>query len=418
MPMPHSLCDLPQELLAELATQQTHARCSAAVACRLLSCCTTLRNTLMSDKRFATNMRAARNMLAALWFHERTEAWKAATTPLQPFPYSCTEYKTTEIRTLSSICCVQHIFPMTVVMPFPLKNEGVPAAVAHLLRETDLIKSLDVSHMDLSADETECIAKAMAASSSRVSWLNLSGNDVDDDGAACIAALICDASALADLNLSNNVIGTAGAGFVAKAIVAGGHVARLTLYNNQLLATGASMIAKAMENNRKLTFLDLSYNMLGASGAQAVAASVAVSPWVKDLRLSGNDIGDTGATAVATNITARRSLKRLELSSNCIGSRGAAELSAAVGFLEWLNLKNNDIDDEGVGALAGALASTRSLRYLNLSTNDKIGVEGCDDLTRAVFARSTLRQLFFDKKTPNLSKLKEACLANEVWHWP
>ena len=114
----------------------------------------------------------------------------------------------------------------------------------------------------------------------KLTWLDLSQNDLGDWGAAMLADPEADLLAgLARLDLSENSLGPEG----AKALAQSPHLARLT-------------------------WLDLSHNRLGDEGAQALARSPHLRQ-LHTLALSRNDIGPEGARALASSPHLRQELR-------------------------------------------------------------------------------------------------------------
>ena len=104
------------------------------------------------------------------------------------------------------------------------------------------------------------------------------------------------------------------------------------------------------------------------------------------LNLRGNEIGQEGAPALAEVLKVNTSLQSLNLQAVNkyirIGQAGAQALAEALKVntsLQSLNLECNEIDQVGAQALAQALTVNTSLRRLNLR-NNAIGDAGAQAL--------------------------------------
>jgi len=77
----------------------------------------------------------------------------------------------------------------------------------------------------------------------------------------------------------------------------------------------------------------------------------------------------SGWMKVANKIE-KKELIGLNISSNNLGDKGVskiAELMSRNWKLEWLSIGNNNIGDEGVKVIVDVAASTKTLKYLDLS---------------------------------------------------
>ncbi|KAF9355426.1 hypothetical protein BGX26_006576 [Mortierella sp. AD094] len=96
------------------------------------------------------------------------------------------------------------------------------------------------------------------------------------------------------------------------------------------------------------------------------------------LELRGNQIGDEGALALSETLKTNTTLTTLDLESNRIQKEGALALSEALKTnttLTTLNLQSNEIKNEGAQALSEAVKTYTTLTTLYLWDN-KIGKEG------------------------------------------
>jgi Ran GTPase-activating protein (RanGAP) involved in mRNA processing and transport/predicted GTPase len=112
------------------------------------------------------------------------------------------------------------------------------------------------------------------------------------------------------------------------------------------------------------------------------------------LDLGKSHIGDEGVKAVAAALARNNSLAHLDLWRNNIGAAGAKAVTAALArnnTLTLLNLERNNIGAEGAKAVAAALEKN-TLTQLNLSVNE-IGEGGAKALAAALEHNNSLTQL-------------------------
>ena len=152
--------------------------------------------------------------------------------------------------------------------------------------------------------------------------LDLSYNEITDDGAKELAANLC---SCIQLDLSHNKIGDYGTKELAANLHNCTQLKWLDLSHNEIGDDGVKELAANLHN---CTQLNLSHNEIGEDGAKELAANLYHCTQLKELDLSHNEIGDDGAKELAANLYHCTQLKELDLSHNEIGVDGAKELAA------------------------------------------------------------------------------------------
>lgn len=178
--------------------------------------------------------------------------------------------------------------------------------------------------------------------------LNLTGNNVRDEGASYLSKL----PALINLHLSWNEVTDQG----VIALCQNTRLKTLVLAENIITPVGAKLLAQ----HKALTQLDLSHNMVGLEGATALAHNQTLT-W---LNLRDNDIETQGAEAFAHN----HSLKTLDLSWNQIQDTGVHHLGQNTTLLA-LDLSGNRLGND----VMTSLAANTCLQILNLKETDITG---------------------------------------------
>ncbi|KAJ9188135.1 hypothetical protein P3X46_003525 [Hevea brasiliensis] len=128
-----------------------------------------------------------------------------------------------------------------------------------------------------------------------LSYLNL-----EDDGAEALAnALKESAPSLEVLEMAGNDITAKGASSLADCIAAKQFLSKLNLSENELKDEGAILIAKAIESGHgQLSEVDLSSNSIRRAGARLLGQTVVLKPGFKLLNINGNFISDEGIDEV------------------------------------------------------------------------------------------------------------------------
>jgi hypothetical protein len=173
---------------------------------------------------------------------------------------------------------------------------------------------------------------------------------------------------------------------------------KLDLSVNNIGDDGAKQIADALKDNRSLKHLCLLDNKIGDDGAKAIADALKDNHSLKTLDLNGNEIDDDGAKSIADALKVNHSLETLDLNGNKIGVEGAKQIADALKdnhSLKTLLLYGNKIGDDGAKAIANALKVNHSLERLHL-INNKIGDDGAKAIADALRANGSLKGLYLD----------------------
>ena len=222
--------------------------------------------------------------------------------------------------------------------------------------------SLDVSH--------QCIddygVTIITTFCDNLEILNLSNNEISENGAISIADYITDNACLLELNISMNTIRSDGVRIIAEAIKANTTLRTLDISNNNIQDHGAAMISNCF--NKSLKELNVSNNNITSN-----ATAIGVNTTLYKLDLSCNMLSDDGATFISACLLGTVSLQVLNISHNKITDRGIQVISEAIRMnstLQNINISKNHISSEGLLYFIEAVKNSYTLQVVNVTHNN------------------------------------------------
>mmetsp|Transcript_31141 Transcript_31141/g.50856 ORF Transcript_31141/g.50856 Transcript_31141/m.50856 type:complete len:457 (+) Transcript_31141:78-1448(+) len=154
-------------------------------------------------------------------------------------------------------------------------------------------------------------------------------------------------------------------------------------------------------NNNTLTELELEECEMGAEVCRSLSLALGGCKNIslKRFALINCGIGDEPLVGIILALSMHPQLEELGLQGSGMGRNGCVALATLLRWrateLHTLNLSYNGIDDEGVEALTLALANSRHLHTLALSSNSSISIRGWWALSTFLSAPSSnLQELF------------------------
>ncbi|KAF0762142.1 hypothetical protein AaE_003345, partial [Aphanomyces astaci] len=249
-----------------------------------------------------------------------------------------------------------------------------------------------------------------------VQILKLGGFDLGDRGAWVLGKALASNESLALLDLGFNGITCKGVEQIADALEEGKNRTLKTLYlsGNGVGVGGAARLSAALRSNHSLKTLYLSGNGIGDEGVKHLADMLRVNTTLTSLYLGTNGIGSGGMAHLADALTVNHHVEELMLSQNRIESAGVHSLvdalSTAILPLQTLEIGFNNIDAAGVIALAEMLES-RPNRLQNLYLdNNPVGDAGAAALGRCIATTTSLRVLDLSYAHLSLLGFRDLCM--------
>jgi Ran GTPase-activating protein (RanGAP) involved in mRNA processing and transport len=271
------------------------------------------------------------------------------------------------------------------------------AALAAAVGSHPTLRKLLLHHCDLSAATVASLGAALEASGTLCS-LDLSFTPSFRRGAERFWQGFERNTSLQELLLERCALDAAGARAAARAVARQGHLQRLSVAGNELSDDGAMALA-ALLQHKKCTLRDVSLESNGITGPGGVALGTAIgrNTSLTALNVSENQCGvPAAAKALAAGLAANKTLRVLELAWWSLSGGAFAALGRAAGAhpkLLSLDLSFNDAGDAGARVFAAALERPScGLRVLML--NDcNVGGSGARALAKALRVNTRLHAL-------------------------
>ena len=191
----------------------------------------------------------------------------------------------------------------TLDVPFTGLGDACCAALAHALRRGSSLIKLDLAGNRLTDVGAAELAAALP-SSAHLKTLILTANPIGARGALALAAALPDVAPLRVLRLDGCCIGASPCGRLASSL-ARSAVCTLDLSNNEINDQGAWELAWRLPECANLHELRLASNEIEEDGASELLVALNTSPHLTKLDLRGNRLVEKESTAQALKATER-----------------------------------------------------------------------------------------------------------------
>jgi Ran GTPase-activating protein (RanGAP) involved in mRNA processing and transport len=282
-------------------------------------------------------------------------------------------------------------------------SEEVLTEILTAISTHPLLEELNLYDNNLGRDGSVALGNALkACNNPQLKELYLGRNSIDDEGLLALADGMRKCHNLKDLDLSCNESITVDGFRSLSTLFQSEHcqLKYLGLDSMNIENDGAAALAAGLANLHSLTQLILDENSIGDDGARALGAGLADLHSLEDLHLEDNSIGDPGLQALVEGLVHCDNLKYLSLSNNTtITASGLRSLSTLLGSdscsLTTLGLGGISFGDEGAAALADGLKDNISMKnfYIhNNSISDRglqalvEGLDNCVNLTNLIIS--------------------------------
>ena len=255
--------------------------------------------------------------------------------------------------------------------------------------------------------------------------LDLSNNDLSDDGAAAISDGLRSNNTLLELNISQNSIADKGTQEIAKAIVINSSLQNINISKNYISSEGLLYFMEALNNNRILQVINITHNNVTRSGFTNIKKCIENLQHPIQIIASWNEINSFGGvvakiyntctpgtteddvwsfkyydpdhmvTCLSECLNENDTLLNLNLGYTKITSEGAKKIGEAIQVnttLQKLDIYNNQVSDDGAAAISDGLKSNNTLLEFNMSSNQITNV-GAKKIGEAIQVNIALQKL-------------------------
>ena len=272
------------------------------------------------------------------------------------------------IGTLKVAKALQHI---TTLKKLGLGNNKIPQEacdeLALAIKSNKHLKKLWLNDNNLHSSANVILNSLTIITTLTV--LSLSKNQITEEAGEALASVIMHNTGLEELHLNGNSLGV-GTLKVAKALQHITTLKKLGLGNNKIPQEACDELALAIKSNKHLKKLWLNDNNLHSS-ANVILNSLTIITTLTVLSLSKNQITEEAGEALASVIMHNTALEELHLDGNSlgIGTLKVAKALQHITTLRILGLCNNKIPQEACDELALAIKSNKHLEILGLNDN-------------------------------------------------
>lgn len=210
--------------------------------------------------------------------------------------------------------------------------------------------------------------------------LNLAHNPLGPRGAQSLATLLSTLHSLEQLNVADTSLGHFGAQALARGLPTS--LKKVNISANAMGHDGVWKLAAGLGNLTQLQLLDLSHNAVADDGCLEIANRLTQWPYLQVLNLSHNEIGTVGLESLAQSLIQLEAqaaetsgkqppLNEIDLSYNPLCAFTAlAKALAKTDYIQTLHLQHTGMGDDDAILLAEALLESKSMQYLDLSSNN------------------------------------------------
>ena len=181
---------------------------------------------------------------------------------------------------------------------------------------------------------TTCIENPIGKT--KVSYLNLSGNHINKEGAKIFCEALKKQFTIKHLDLSGNKLGVSGCQAIAKALLNNTSITYLNLYSNQMDVDGARVLKETLLVNDTLEYIDIGSNRLRDKGILAIAEGIRgnKSCAIQGIGIRYNFVSDDGAERFFNSILEETKINKVFIKNNYLSDP----------FITILNKKVKSLD--------------------------------------------------------------------------
>ncbi|KAN0018541.1 hypothetical protein ACTFIU_011159 [Dictyostelium citrinum] len=242
----------------------------------------------------------------------------------------------------------------------------------------------------------KCLGTIIKLSLPNLSTLNLSMSNLKERHIQVIKSSLSANRNITKLYLDSCPIGDQGVVYLSEILEENRCIRQLDLQSCGSV-NGLEYLGRALSNNNTLEKLIWSYNQSNYTSVMCLSNGLRNDhSQMKSLIMKGCDIEGWGALSLADTLAINKSLKELDLGSNQFGDAGAITLASKLNShpsLSILDLSSNLISTEGFDKILFSIQSNKTLTNLNLSRNQLDLSIPLTNLTSSLASNNTLTSL-------------------------
>ena len=269
--------------------------------------------------------------------------------------------------------------------------------------EVRTLQKLDLSNNNLSDDGAATISDGLKTNRTLLE-LNISHNGIEDNGAQEIAKAIKINLSLQNVDISKNYISNEGLLYFMETVKSNCSLQVVNITHNNVTKSGFRNIKQFIENLRYPLLIIASWNEINSYGKLTTKIYKTCTSGIieEDVWWSfkHND-PDHIVTMLSDCLKEDDTLLELNLYRKKITKVGAKKIGEAIKVnttLLKLDIDRNTISDDGAAAISDGLKCNSSLQELRMIDN-KITSEGAKRIGEAIKVNTTLQKLYISKNT-------------------
>ncbi|MCE2993260.1 MAG: hypothetical protein ACK5WS_02900 [Alphaproteobacteria bacterium] len=298
-------------------------------------------------------------------------------------------------------------------------------AINMLIKNDKSCAYLDLSSQDICDDGADKLADAMR-NNTTLRVLNLNANNIRSYSVPKLCESLLHNFSLVELDLSNNSFGICynkAIKALTKLLKTNISIRTLKLSSIKLNFESASILAKGLSHNTMLKVLDLSVNNIGAKGLSSIIKALNCNQTIRHINLSNTSIAMCVGTAFQRLFNIGHRKMSINLSYNAIVEEEMIEFASFLSndsSIDNLDLTESNIQDDGMANLCQALKTNMGIVCLDASYNP-VGSKGLYYLAELLRSNTVLQSISYLQtgeresihRTQGLNNLEQAILDNE-----
>jgi Ran GTPase-activating protein (RanGAP) involved in mRNA processing and transport len=279
------------------------------------------------------------------------------------------------------------------------------------------LRKLSILHGSIDIEGANLLARILSHPNCTLESLELSHVAISPDVAETLARAMHAYARLQSLGVVHCSLGNAGADALALAIT--GSLRYLGLPSNSIRSAPALMAALAESH---ISTIDVSYNPLGDAGTRALTAALSRAQSMQIAMLQSIEATTAAASAIGELLCASN-IEAVGLANNALHSSGLASIATSIASCpnstaNTLDLSGNGLNDVACGAVGSLLRTLPGLKHIYLSMNN-LGDECVSLLLPALVDHRTLARLDLSYNRIGIeSALKFVGLLDQAQHPP